>query len=205
MNTNRLIEAGATESGIKWETHQDWDYDEKDMRSNFYIIGTRGTARHIAVDEICDNMDEFDAALKAENIVYSQPLYMLAHGGVSVSLRGFNDPWDSGQCGFACITQKIADEWALKPEDYESFLRAEVENFDAYIRGEVFAFDIYTENKCKECGCTSTETLDGCGGYVYPGGYGKFFEEVVEPAIAECERKLAEAEHQAEKGVKSDD
>ena len=34
---------------------------------------------------------------------------------------------------------------------------------------------------------------------------GAFFEEVVEPAIAECERQLAEAEHQAEKGVKSDD
>lgn len=202
---NTAIEGGKTESGIQWETHMDYDYDTTDMRSNFYIIGTRGTGRHIQVDEVCDNMDEFDAALKAENIVYAQPLYMLAHSGVSVSLGGYNDPWDSGQCGFACITQKIADEWALKPEDYESFLRAEVENFDAYLRGEVFRFDIYTENKCKECGCTSTETLDGCGGYVYPGGYAKFFEEVVEPAIAECERQLAEAEHQAEKGVKSDD
>lgn len=202
---NTAIEGGKTESGIQWETHMDYDYDTTDMRSNFYIIGTRGTGRHIKVDEYCDGMDEFDAALKAESIVYYQPLYMLAHSGVSVSLGGYNDPWDSGQCGFACITRKIADEWALKPEDYETFLRAEVENFDAYLRGEVFRFDIYLENKCKECGCTSTETLDGVGGYVYPGGYHKFFEEVVEPAIAECERKLAEAEHQAEKGVKSDD
>jgi hypothetical protein len=202
---NTAIEGGKTESGIQWETHVDYDYDTTDIRSDFYIIGTLGTGRHIKVDEYCDNMDEFDAALKAEDILYYQPLFMLAHSGVSVSLGGYNDPWDSGQCGFACITRDDATEWNILPHEYEEFLSNQVRNFDAALRGEVYRFDIYLENKCKECGCTSTETLDGVGGYVYPGGYAKFFEEVVEPAIAECERKLAEAEHQAEKGVKSDD
>ena len=130
---------------------------------------------------------------------------MIAHSGVSVSLGGYNDPWDSGQCGFACITRDQATDWNILPHEYEKFLSGRVRDFDACLRGEVYRFDIYLENKCKECGCVGNETLDGCGGYVSPGGYGKFFEEEVLPAIEWAEKKLAEAEHQAEKGVKSDD
>ena len=199
---NNVIEAGVTESGIYWETNMDNDYE---LERDFWIIASRGTGRYLPVDEVCDSMDEFDAALKSDTIVYYQPLFMLAHSGVSISLGGYNDPWDSGQCGFACITRADADNWGILPHEYKAFLESAVLNYDAGLRGEVFRFDIYLQNKCKECGSTSTETLDGVGGYVYPGGYRKFFEEVVEPAIAECERQLAEAEHQAEKGVKSDD
>jgi hypothetical protein len=199
---NTVIEGGVTDSGIHWETHMDIDYD---VEKNFWIIGSRGTGRYLKVDEICDSMDEFDAALKSDTIVYYQPLFMLAHSGVSVSLGKYNDPWDSGQCGFACITRDDATEWNILPHEYEEFLRNEVRNFDAALRGEVYRFDIYLENKCKECGCTSTETLDGVGGYVYPDGYSEFYKNEVLPAIAYAEQKLAEAEHQAEKGVKSDD
>lgn len=199
---NTAIEGGVTDSGIHWETHMDTDYD---VEKNFWIIGSRGTGRYLKVDEICDSMDEFDAALKSDTIVYYQPLYMLAHSGVSISLGKYNDPWDSGQCGFACITRDDATEWNILPHEYEEFLRNQVRNFDAALRGEVYRFDIYLENKCKECGCTSTETLDGVGGYVYPDGYSEFYKNEVLPAIAYAEQKLAEAEHQAEKGVKSDD
>ena len=204
MNREAL-ESGTADHGITWQVLQDYDYE---VEREFYLIATRGTGRHISVDEICDSMDEFDAALKAERIVYSQPLFMLAHSGVSVSLGGFNDPWDSGQCGFACITKETADLFGLLPDDYESFLKSAVDTYNAYLIGNVIGYCIEQTKKCDSCGHTSEEHLDSCWGFVITRGWGgmdEFVKDTVMPQVQYFVDKFNEAEHQAEKGVKSDD
>ena len=199
------LETGTADHGITWQVLQDYDYD---MEREFYVIATRSTGRHIEIDEFCDSMDEFDAAIKAEKIVYAQPLYMMVHSGVSVSLGGYNDPWDSGQCGFACITKSTAEEFGLKPDDYESFLKSAVDTYDAKLIGNVIGYTIDQLKYCDSCGHTSDDHLDSCWGFVITRGWGsmdEFVKETVMPQVQYFVDKFNEAEHQAKKGVLSDD
>jgi hypothetical protein len=204
MNAEAL-ESGEGLYGIKWAVEQDYHYE---MDREFLIVATRNTGRHIEVDEVCESTDEFDAYLKSPTIAYAQPLFMLVHSGVRVSLGGYNDPWDSGQCGFACLTQKTVEDFGIKPEDYESFLTSLVDEYDAKLIGNVVAYRIWQDETCMSCGHTEQKFLDSCGGFVLTRGWGNmddFVKENVVPQLKYYEDEFAKAEHQALKGVQSDD
>lgn len=205
MYKAEALQSGEGLYGIKWSVEQDYHYE---MDRDFLIVATRNTGRHIAIDDVCDSNDEFDAFLKSPTIAYAQPLYMLVHSGVRVSLGGYNDPWDSGQCGFACLTQKTVEDFGLKPEEYEQFLTALVDEYDAKLTGNVVQYRIWQDKKCESCGHVEEKFLDSCGGFVLTRGWGSmddFVDDNVLPQVKYFEEQFAQAEHQAEKGVKSDD
>jgi hypothetical protein len=118
------LESGEAGHGVKWAVYRDYEYD---IEREFWLVATRGTNKYMKIDNMCDDQDEFEAVLSSSDILYHRPLYMMVHSGVSISLGGYSDPWDSGQCGFACVTTGIANTYGLKAEDYESFLERSIQ------------------------------------------------------------------------------
>ena len=63
--------------------------------------------------EISDYMDETENILKnaLEKVAIIKPLYLYEHSGMTVSLKPFGDPWDSGQVGWCFVTyEKLRHE-----------------------------------------------------------------------------------------------
>jgi hypothetical protein len=85
-----------------------------------------------------DTKDELVQWLKDEHgAVAVRPLYLYEHGGMSVSLGAFSDPWDSGQVGYVFVTQGNLDETGA---DADTLMEGEVKEYDSYLQGEVYGF-----------------------------------------------------------------
>ena len=87
------------------------------------------------------------------------PLYAYVHGESSVSTSPYSCPWDSGQAGWAYITQSGADLMGYQGYSVcqlEEIIKSEVKTFDAYLSGQVFGYQILD---------SSLEVLDDCWGY----------------------------------------
>jgi len=89
-----------------------------------------------------------------EDVVAIFPLYMMDHGGLSVSLSPFGCRWDSGQFGWAVITKDDLSVYGETHPDPKVIVEAEVEAYDMYLRGEVYQFTV----------CRNGEVLYFCGG-----------------------------------------
>lgn len=108
--------------------------------------------------------EDFDAFLVEEkDKLYILPLYLYDHGGITISTKPFNCPWDSGQVGYIYITKKRAEEEGLS-DPYKT-LEHEVKEYDHYIVGNCYGYTIEDEEG---------DFLDSCGGFL---GYEDFAEE----------------------------
>lgn len=102
--------------------------------------------------------DMFDALLEeyGEGSVIL-PLYLYDHGGITMKVGAFRDPWDSGQVGYIVASEEaIKREWDGDEKKAEEGLRCEVETYDQYLRGEVFGYAITN---------ASGEEVDSCWGF----------------------------------------
>lgn len=87
------------------------------------------------------------------------PVYMYDHGGTAFSLKKFSCPWDSGQVGFICVSEK--DIWANFPlgTDWDAkayeIAEAELRTYGHYANGEVYGVRVFED----------TEEVDSCFGY----------------------------------------
>ena len=112
------------------------------------------------------------------------PLWLIDHGGISISTRDFSDPWDSGQVGWIYLTRARAhvdlfgeyprnegwQEWTAEiQKQTEQALRSEVETYDSYLRGDCWYFVLDRVVSCKTCGHVEYETIDSCGGFLGKG------------------------------------
>lgn len=78
--------------------------------------------------------------------LHIMPVYMLDHSGISLSVRDFADPWDSGQVGFAYVTRQNWEDtqgtpWTGSDENRAqaaSLCEADVELYSQYVNGECF-------------------------------------------------------------------
>ncbi len=94
-----------------------------------------------------DCIDVANEAQKQGDIVL--PLYMYDHSGITISLRPFSCPWDSGQVGFVIVRkEKMLKEFGYKKftkslkEKAHKLAQAEVDTYDKYLRNEVYGYVI---------------------------------------------------------------
>jgi len=204
--SDKPLESGRNDvHGIEWAVYQDLDVDPENHKA-FTIIGSRGTGKYIKPDVTCDSMDEFQAELDSGKYVVSLPLYMLAHGVVRLSTGSFNDPWDSGQCGFAALTESQALGETDK-ENLESILKNAVETYDHVINGNVVGYVINKSWDCSTCNQKCEEHLDSCWGYVLSGwgGMDEFLKDNVYPQVNYWVDHFSQQAHAAVSTAKSDD
>ena len=95
--------------------------------------------------------------------VYSLPLYLYDHSGITMRTGPFSCPWDSGCVGFIYIEREtFLKEFGYKKmtkkvkEHLYKVLEAEVEEYDNYLTGEVYGYIVETEDG---------EFVDSCYGY----------------------------------------
>lgn len=75
------------------------------------------------------------------------PLYLYDHSGLRMSVGSFNDPWDSGQCGFIYIdyhtmNKEYGNTLQSNIELATKVLIAEVEEYDKYLSGDVYGYEV---------------------------------------------------------------
>lgn len=112
-----------------------------------------------------DSLDDLVASFDARVIL---PLYLYEHGGITMNVGGFLDPWDSGQVGYIYVTaETIREEYSCKRisarrlADVERVLRQEVETYDEYLTGRVYGY-VVDEDGPDEDSCWGIYGLKYC-------------------------------------------
>jgi len=117
-------------------------------------------------------------------------VYMLDHSVIVLSVRSFNDPWDSGQVGYIYATKEhIKKEYGVKriskqlKAKVEKILSAEIERFSHYLNGEVYGF---VHSKLEKCDHDHThkEEIESIWGFI-----GLEPEEILKRLIPKTEIK----------------
>ena len=90
--------------------------------------------------------DEVEEACKGKALVL--PVYMVEHGMVGFNLGEFNDPWDSGQCGFIIVTVEGLKDVGLDREKATEQIGIMLEQYGYWCNGAGFAYVIYKTQKC---------------------------------------------------------
>lgn len=92
------------------------------------------------------------------------PLYIYDHSGITISIKPFSCPWDSGQFGFIKVSKdKIRKEFNCKRvtqkilEKVNNIISSEIDIYDKYLRGENYYFEI------TDC---EGESEDSCCGFI---------------------------------------
>lgn len=114
-------------------------------------------------DEDGDSLDELQQRFLDTH--FALALYIYDHGGVTMSTRPFNCPWDSSMVGYIYAdVRTVFENWGpdVDEETVFDYLRAEVETYDCYLRGSVYGYVL----KAGE------EIADSCWGF-----YGDDFEK----------------------------
>ena len=118
--------------------HDDCGVIELVTTNNRYFSGDIITSDPENELHVCDSLNQDYVAL---------PLYLLAHGDSSISTRPFNDPWDSGQIGYAiCTKENVVSTYGTDKnwqENGRKLIRQEIDTYDRYLRGETFVYDVY--------------------------------------------------------------
>jgi len=125
------------------------------------------------------------------------PLWIYAHGGMTISMGPFGCRWDSGQVGYISITEKSLkdcmgetkfDEATAEErrEHARKVCEGEVKDYDDCLQGNIYGFTVYDEDR---------NTLESCGGFY--GDSDEAFKEGVSIAESELEyRAKKKAEEQ---------
>lgn len=113
------------------------------------------------------------------------PLYLYDHGGITMKVGAFRDPWDSGQVGWIVASEEaIKREWGGDEKKAEEGLHCEVEMYDQYLRGAVYGYVLKD---------ASGEEVDSCWGF--------FGEEYVEQEVDRMIDYFVKKEESARKRV----
>ena len=84
--------------------------------------------------------------------VFSLPLYLYDHSGITISTASFSCPWDSGQVGYIFVErEKFLKEFGFKKmtkkakERLNNILAGEVGEYDNYLTGDVYGYRVEDE------------------------------------------------------------
>lgn len=125
------------------ETNPRTDYDNGVILAYWH---PREVIGDIKIDHLTKEEIEAEYAEKGDPILAILPLYAYIHSGITVSAGfAFSCLWDSGQVGWAFITQSKSDlmGWGgWSAEKLEEAIRAEVKTYDDYLGNRVYGYDI---------------------------------------------------------------
>jgi hypothetical protein len=120
-----------------------------------YELGDKRIER-ITADELCEEYQE-----DGDPIIAILPLYLLDHSGLSVSTTPFSCRWDSGQIGWAFITESkknlIGFDDSYTKEMYEDIIKQEVKTYNDIITGEVYGYEVIGKDE---------DLLESCWGFI---------------------------------------
>jgi len=112
-----------------------------------------------------DTPEDVQEYLSENPDVIALPLYLMDHSGVSMSVKPFGCPWDSGQVGVIIVTPEKLKSECIKREKAIGILTGEVKTYNQYLTGDVYGFMLQEITKCDCCGESKLEVIDSCCGF----------------------------------------
>jgi hypothetical protein len=152
----------------------DPDIDEKIEALNndkYQELVNGGMAHYPAANIVDAEIDKLISSTINGSGAVMLPLYLLDHSGLSMSVSGFSDRWDSGQVGLIYATGKqIKEEFGDAEDAVEratNLLKGEVEMYDQHLRNEVYGVNIETfvNTGSVDEPEWEQEDIDSCWGY----------------------------------------
>lgn len=150
-----------TYKGYTIEIHSDEDpsnpreeFDHMGTMVCFHRRYTLGDKHNFSLEDAQAFEETFDGLLL--------PLFLMDHSGLSISVRPFGCPWDSGRIGFIYVTREtIKKEYGNDSlesfEKAKKYLTGEAKDYDSYLRGDVYGY-IVKDDEGNE--------LDSCWGFI---------------------------------------
>lgn len=153
-------EADAANKEYRMGTH--WTYNKAERAGKWEHIENANPALtfHDFMDALNNGEDWAIAEAwarieRTETVIV--PLYCYEHGGITISTGRFSCPWDSGQFGFAYVTEEkikelnsgSAGKWigknrAERAAKVREIINGEIETYDQYLRGNVYGIVVET-------------------------------------------------------------
>lgn len=174
-------------------------------RTTFDHIGTMLSVENDWVIGDEDGGDEIfsDIDLARERVEYLKahpdeylilPVYMYEHSGQTISLTPFNDPWDSGCCGYiygtkaSALKELAADETNWK-EKLTKALEGEVKEYDQYITGNIYGCVVNAVQEVRHTVVDTGETWSTSENNFIESCYGFFGEDHEESGLLDFARE----------------
>lgn len=133
----------------------DRNYNSPDKNEHFERIVRETGNEATSQDEHMKLIKERIEEETEEKIVKIYPITKYEHGGVAYSL-GHRAGFDYSNNGFYIITEVLAKELGVEPEDFEKVIKQEIAVYNKYVNGEVYGFTLYDE---------AGEVQDSCWGF----------------------------------------
>jgi len=117
-----------------------------------------------------DDQADFENWLKSEGveILAIRPLSLYDHGGISISMGGGRDQWDSSSIGWVVVTKAQADLMGIDDRSEENLVKimgVEVKIYDQDLTGDVWGYTVEKITHCEHCQSDTSEEVDRCYGY----------------------------------------
>jgi len=125
----------------------------------------------------CDPQEWHDDADNVPEGSVVLPLYLMDHGGLSMSTGDYGDRWDSGRVGWIVATPDKIRECHMLAADAEitaeirasaeRTLKSEVAEYSDYLEGNVWGYVIESTHLCNECNAKVHDgDDDSCWGFI---------------------------------------
>jgi len=125
---------------------RDWD--------NLGIIAAKHNKYDIADSGHLNVEDFFEDLPSIEKDYLYLPIYIYAHGGISLSTTPFSCPWDSGHVGYIYASKdRIKKEFEVEDitndiiEKAYNLFTEEIKVYSQYLSGEIYQFLVYELDK----------------------------------------------------------
>jgi hypothetical protein len=148
-------ESPRTWSNLGFFITVDRNYNSPDKNEHFERIVKETGNEATSQDEHMKLIKERIEEETEEKIVKIYPITKYEHSGVVYSL-GHGAGFDYSNNGFYIITEVLAKELGVEPEDFEKVIKQEIAVYNKYVNGEVYGFTLYDE---------AGEVLDSCWGF----------------------------------------
>tara|TARA_R110002051_G_scaffold35255_1_gene77774 strand:+ start:372 stop:974 length:603 start_codon:yes stop_codon:yes gene_type:complete len=146
------------------EDPRNWD--------NLTIIATLEQNHNTIGDFQFKSSDELNEFVKDQEAIYSMPLYIYDHSGISLYCGNdtipypFNDQWDAGCIGMVFTTKKRLKGMEKTPRSkILDQMKTEVEIYSHYLNGNVYGFRLLKWSQCKSCDQEVDQEIESCYGF----------------------------------------
>jgi len=146
------------------EDPRNWD--------NLTIIATLEQNHSTIGDFQFKSSDELNEFVKDQGAIYSMPLYIYDHSGISLYCGNdtipypFNDQWDAGCIGMVFTTKKRLEGMEKTPRSkIIDLMKSELETYSHYLNGNVYGYRLLKWSQCKSCDQELDQEVDSCYGF----------------------------------------
>lgn len=115
--------------------------------------------KHNYKPEDFNSFEEFKEQIEKDyDILEIMPLYIHDHRRITISVKEFGDPWDSGQVGWVFIEKDVVENILNgDKEKAREIIEFEVTDYNAYLNGDMLEYTIKS---------LDGEIIDYCKGFV---------------------------------------